>query len=60
VNLKKLGAGLLLFFFGLLFFISGLDYNVGTIANMGPGFYPKYLSIILMIFGIISVIRARQ
>ena len=60
MDLKKIGAGLLFFSFGLLFFISGLGYTIGTLANMGPGYYPRCLSIMLIIFGAITIIRSRK
>jgi hypothetical protein len=39
-------------------FIALRDYTIGTAAHMGPGYFPAFLSSLLIIFGILSVVRA--
>ena len=56
--IKRIGAGTLLFIIGLAYFVASLEYQLGTLDNMGPGFYPRYLSAALMMLGVISIVRA--
>jgi hypothetical protein len=50
-NPKDLLAGLMFLAFGVFFFIYGQEYQIGTARRMGPGYFPFYLSIILMVIG---------
>lgn len=45
-------AGLMFIVLGLAFGIGSLGYRIGTPANMGAGFLPACLSVILILLGI--------
>jgi hypothetical protein len=51
-------AGLLFLVVGAAFAIGATNYNVGTGARMGPGYFPLTLGIVLAILGSIEVIKA--
>ncbi len=53
------------FFCGLMFMIIGVavawvarNYRVGTAANMGPGYFPIMLSILMAIIGVVITFKA--
>jgi hypothetical protein len=53
------------FWMGVLYFgisgfglVVGRDYAIGSTVNMGPGYFPFYISCLLVIFGVISWFRA--
>ena len=50
-------TGLLFIAIGLFFFANGLPLEYGTPANMGPGFLPLTISVLLMFIGLIQVVR---
>ncbi|SFV38660.1 putative tricarboxylic transport membrane protein [Devosia crocina] len=56
-NPKDLLMGLLYFLVGGAGLLFGRDYAIGTAANMGPGFFPFYLSCLLLIFAVVSWAR---
>lgn len=33
-------------------------YNMGTAGRMGPGYFPKVLSVLLMLLGIVALVRS--
>lgn len=37
---------------GLITIIASLEYNMGTVRNMGPGYFPMILGVLLMIFSV--------
>lgn len=41
--------------FGL---VIGRDYAIGSTVNMGPGYFPFYISCLLVMFGVISAARS--
>lgn len=45
-------AGLFVIAFGLYFLIGGLEYRMGTVVRMGPGFVPAALGGIAVILGL--------
>jgi hypothetical protein len=56
IRLKKpqdLGAAILFILMGSVCLWFGRDYNFGTLARMGPGFFPVTLSWLLIGFGIV-------
>ena len=56
IRLKKpqdLGAAILFILFGCICLWFGRDYRFGTLARMGPGFFPLTLSWLLIGFGIV-------
>jgi hypothetical protein len=56
-NNKDFLAGLLLLAVGGGGFLMALDYPFGSALRMGPGYFPRVLAGILMIFGIFVLIR---
>jgi Tripartite tricarboxylate transporter TctB family len=50
-------TGLLFTAVGLFFFVSGYGLEFGDVTNMGPGFLPKVISIILIAVGVFQSIR---
>ena len=56
-NNKDFLAGLLLLSFGAVGFFLALDYPFGSALRMGPGYFPRVLSGILMAFGVFVLIR---
>ena len=55
---KDFYAGLLYIFFGASAFVIARDYNMGTAFRMGPAYFPTVLSVLLIVIGIASIIRA--
>lgn len=53
-----LWAGMVIFLFSLLFFILSFDYDYSSNVGPGPGFFPLYLSGILMILSIFYVFES--
>lgn len=54
---KNLLAGLLFICLGAGFLVTAGGYAFGKLTDMGPGFFPKILSSILIIFGAVLVLR---
>jgi hypothetical protein len=50
-NQKDFWAGVMLIAFGLFFSAFGIQYEFGTAARMGPGYFPRVLSVILILLG---------
>lgn len=50
-------AGLLFMGFGALGFAIALGYKFGTTIDMGPGYFPRILSLVLIGFGIVTFVR---
>lgn len=50
-------TGLLFIAIGLFFSIAGLQLDYGTPANMGPGFLPLAISLLLIIIGLVQLFR---
>lgn len=51
INRKELWAAALLLFLGMATVIGSNNYQIGTLARMGPGYFPLMLGVILMILG---------
>lgn len=43
----------------LAFGLGSLRYSVGTFAEAGPGLFPLLISMLLLIMGLVSLLRAR-
>jgi len=56
-NNKDFLGGLLLLGFGAIGFYMALDYPLGSALRMGPGYFPRVLSGIIMAFGAFVLIR---
>jgi hypothetical protein len=50
-------AGLLFLTIGGIGFYVALSYSFGTVTRMGPGYFPRVLSGILIAFGLVTMIR---
>ncbi len=48
-------SGALFVAFGLAFFLIGSDYSFGTARQMGAGYFPSVLAVLLMILGVFVV-----
>lgn len=52
-NHRDLWAGVMFFAFGVLFVVLSRQYQLGTAAKMGPGYFPTVLGGILALLGLI-------
>src|SRR5512133_3393077 len=50
-------AGLLYIAFGGLMFGGALRYRVGTVGDMGPGYFPRVLALMVILLGLVSLVR---
>lgn len=57
-NSRHLFAGVLFVLFGFLVIWLASLYKLGTATNMGPGYFPMALGIVLACLGAVAVIQA--
>jgi hypothetical protein len=57
-NQKDFFSGLMFVVVGAAFGIGASQYNVGTGARMGPGYFPMILGILLAILGSLIALKA--
>ena len=57
-DLRDFWAGLLYLIIGAAALYMAADYEMGTAVSMGPGYFPKVLSGLLVAIGAISLIRS--
>jgi len=43
--------GCLICLLGLIFYLGSSDYHLGSLADIGPGFFPQVLAILMMLSG---------
>ena len=55
--MKDILTGVLFIFIGLLFFYKSSSYAMGTYSNIGPGYFPILISIMLILIGLIMIIK---
>lgn len=55
---KDFFAGLMYLVVGGAFAIGAVDYNIGTGARMGPGYFPLILGVILAFIGVVISFKA--
>jgi hypothetical protein len=55
---REFYAGLLFFAIGLAALIVARNYRIGSMVRMGPGYFPLVLSLLLMVLGAASSLRA--
>lgn len=55
---KDFWAGIVFLAFGASALVIGWNYSLGTVSRMGPGYFPRMLSILLLVVGAVSVIRS--
>lgn len=52
---SDLGAGILFVVIPLAFLIAGWDLKHGTLSNMGPGQFPRYVAGLALLIGIVLI-----
>lgn len=57
-NQKDFAAGMLYSAIGTAFAIGAKNYQLGTSARMGPGFFPLMLGIILALIGVVLALKS--
>lgn len=55
---KDFWSGVVYIGIGVGALLVGRDYPLGTASRMGPGYFPIVLSILLILFGIFSLLRS--
>jgi hypothetical protein len=61
INWKNLVSGLTLAAIGTTFFIAAFGYEIGTARVMGPGYFPRLVSGLLILAGLaIAVLEIRR
>ena len=45
-------AGLFVILLGVLSIVESLNFNMGTTRNMGPGYFPYYIGVLMIIVGV--------
>jgi hypothetical protein len=53
VKNKDLLAGIMFIAIGVIFFVGAYNYQMGTTARMGPGYFPRILGGVLAALGIV-------
>jgi hypothetical protein len=54
---KDVLAGMIYIAFGGVMFWGALGFKMGTAGDMGPGYFPRVLAAILILFGLVSLVR---
>jgi hypothetical protein len=54
---KDVLAGTIFFVAGIVLFFWSHSYEIGSANNMGPGFFPALLGVLLALFGLAAVIK---
>ena len=57
-NQRDFGAGVMYMVIGLFFSIVATNYSMGTAAKMGPGYFPFYLGILMLLLGLLVAVKA--
>jgi len=57
-KIKETLSGLLVLIVGIFFKLQAGSYDLGTAEFMGPGFFPNFISIWLIIIGSIMTIKS--
>ena len=58
LNVPDLAFGVFLVALGALAFTLAGELTVGTAASMGPGYVPRGLALIIMVYGVVLGVRA--
>jgi hypothetical protein len=59
-NQKDVAAGLLYAAFGAAFSLGALNYKLGNPERMGPGFFPFWIGILLVVVGAFTIFSGVQ
>lgn len=57
-NHRDLWAGAMFFVFGILFVVLSQQYQIGSAAKMGPGYFPTILGGLLALLGAVIFLQA--
>ena len=57
-NQRDFGAGIMYMIIGLFFAIIATQYQMGTAAKMGPGYFPFYLGILMTLLGLLVLVKS--
>jgi len=57
-NQRDFGAGIMYMVIGLFFTIIATQYQMGTAAKMGPGYFPFYLGILMTLLGLLVLVKS--
>lgn len=52
---SDLGAGILLVVIPLAFLMAGRNLEHGTLSNMGPGQFPRYVAVLALLIGLVLI-----
>ena len=55
---RQLARGLCLAVIALLFSVSALQYDIGTLSNAGPGLFPLVVSSLLLLLALITIAQS--
>jgi len=57
-NQRDFGAGIMYMVIGLFFTIVATQYQYGTAAKMGPGYFPFWLGVLMVLIGLLVLVRS--
>lgn len=57
-RIKDFATGILFLVIGIFFKVHSQSYELGSASAMGPGYYPDFISSILILVGIIIVVKS--
>ena len=57
-NHRDFGAGIMYIVIGLFFAILATQYQMGTAAKMGPGYFPFWLGLLMTLLGFLVLLRS--
>lgn len=59
-NQKDVAAGALYILFGAGFSLGALNYRMGDPARMGPGWFPFWIGVLLVLAGVLTVVSGMR
>jgi hypothetical protein len=57
---KDFWTGVIYLGVGALGILVGREYSFGSAGRMGPGYFPFYISCLLLVFGVVTVVRQTE
>ena len=54
--MQRYGSGAILIVLGLALAWKSLDYRIGVLARLGPGFFPLMLGVVLAVLGLLILV----
>jgi hypothetical protein len=57
-NQRDFGAGVMYILIGLFFAIVAMQYQYGTAAKMGPGYFPFWLGMLMAALGLLVLVKS--